>query len=97
MLVEMGWFSVVMTIGVLVWGTTDGMVMLVMIGFGLLIRDVVNFEGYSVMTIGVLVFCGDDHWGIGVGDDRWDGDAGNDWVWGDLLWEGVLVTVGCVS
>ena len=44
-----------------------------------------------------MVFCGDDHWGIGVGDDRWDGDAGNDWVWGDLLWEGVLVTVGCVS
>ena len=34
MLAEMGWFSVVMTIGVLVWGTTDGMVMLVMIEFG---------------------------------------------------------------
>ena len=34
MLAEMGWFSVVMTIGVLMWGTIDGMVMLVMIGFG---------------------------------------------------------------
>ena len=34
-----------------------------------------------------MVFCGDDHWGIGEGDDRWDGDAGNDLVWGDLLWE----------
>ena len=34
MLDEMGWFSVVMTIGVLVWGTIDGMGLLVMIGFG---------------------------------------------------------------
>ena len=44
-----------------------------------------------------MVLCGGDHWGIGVGDDRWDGDACSVWVWGDLLWEGVFVTVGCVS
>ena len=34
MLAEMRWFSVVMTIGVLVWGTVDGMGLLLMIGLG---------------------------------------------------------------
>ena len=34
MLAERGWFSAVMTIGVMVWGTIDGMVLLVMIEFG---------------------------------------------------------------
>ena len=33
-LVEMGWFYVVMTIGVLAWGMMEGMLMLVMIVFG---------------------------------------------------------------
>ena len=34
MLAEMAWFYLVMTIGVLVWGRMDGMLMLVMIVFG---------------------------------------------------------------